>query len=89
MLLLSIILVISLFIFIDLILFQAIYGKLFIWVVNKINNVIFKPPEEEDTRSRQSIGLLDIFGFENFNTNRFSQQLVPRLFLLLVLKTGH
>uniref|UniRef100_A0A3P8UQH7 Si:ch73-194h10.2 n=1 Tax=Cynoglossus semilaevis TaxID=244447 RepID=A0A3P8UQH7_CYNSE len=48
---------------------KAIYGKLFIWVVNKINNVIFKPPEEEDTRSRQSIGLLDIFGFENFNTN--------------------
>lgn len=88
MLLLSIILVISLFIFIDLILFQAIYGKLFIWVVNKINNVIFKPPEEED-RVRQSIGLLDIFGFENFNTNRFSQQLVLRLFLLLVLKTGH
>lgn len=46
--------------------FQALYGKLFIWVVDKINSVIFKDPEEV----QQSIGLLDIFGFENFKHNR-------------------
>lgn len=48
---------------------QAIYGRLFIWVVDKINAAIHKPPGESD-EVRQSIGLLDIFGFENFNTNR-------------------
>uniref|UniRef100_A0A3B5BAA6 Unconventional myosin-VIIa-like n=1 Tax=Stegastes partitus TaxID=144197 RepID=A0A3B5BAA6_9TELE len=46
----------------------AIYGKLFIWVVGKINAAIYKPPEEENV-VRQSIGLLDIFGFENFTKN--------------------
>uniref|UniRef100_A0A3Q2Y1Q6 Unconventional myosin-VIIa-like n=1 Tax=Hippocampus comes TaxID=109280 RepID=A0A3Q2Y1Q6_HIPCM len=47
---------------------KAIYGRLFIWVVDKINAAIHKPPGESD-EVRQSIGLLDIFGFENFNTN--------------------
>uniref|UniRef100_A0A3P9PR65 Myosin VIIB n=1 Tax=Poecilia reticulata TaxID=8081 RepID=A0A3P9PR65_POERE len=46
----------------------AIYGKLFIWVVTKINDAVYKPPDDEDT-VRQSIGLLDIFGFENFDNN--------------------
>lgn len=49
--------------------FQAIYGRLFLWVVDKINTAIYK--EAEDTEElQQSIGLLDIFGFENFNKNR-------------------
>lgn len=52
--------------------FQAIYGKLFIWVVDKINSVIYKDPEEV----QQSIGLLDIFGFENFTHNRFLRYLL-------------
>uniref|UniRef100_A0A3P8TVQ5 Si:ch73-194h10.2 n=1 Tax=Amphiprion percula TaxID=161767 RepID=A0A3P8TVQ5_AMPPE len=46
----------------------GIYGRLFIWVVDKINAAIYKPPENEN-EVRQSIGLLDIFGFENFNKN--------------------
>uniref|UniRef100_UPI0037E7D6D8 unconventional myosin-VIIb n=1 Tax=Semicossyphus pulcher TaxID=241346 RepID=UPI0037E7D6D8 len=51
---------------------KAIYGRLFIWVVGKINAAIYKP--SEDTKEvRQSIGLLDIFGFENFNKNSFEQ----------------
>ncbi|XP_041647355.1 unconventional myosin-VIIa [Cheilinus undulatus] len=51
---------------------KAIYGRLFIWVVDKINTAIHKPPE--DTKEpQQSIGLLDIFGFENFNKNSFEQ----------------
>ncbi|KAM8875074.1 unconventional myosin-VIIb isoform 1-T1 [Spinachia spinachia] len=51
---------------------KAIYGRLFIWVVKKINAAIYKPPEDS-TDVRQSIGLLDIFGFENFNKNSFEQ----------------
>ncbi|KAM9761609.1 unconventional myosin-VIIb [Menidia menidia] len=51
---------------------KAIYGRLFIWVVEKINSAIYKPPEE-DKEPQQSIGLLDIFGFENFKKNSFEQ----------------
>uniref|UniRef100_A0A3Q2CYC3 Myosin VIIB n=1 Tax=Cyprinodon variegatus TaxID=28743 RepID=A0A3Q2CYC3_CYPVA len=51
---------------------KAIYGRLFIWVVTKINTAIYKPPED-DQEVRQSIGLLDIFGFENFHNNSFEQ----------------
>ncbi|KAJ7993391.1 hypothetical protein DPEC_G00271930 [Dallia pectoralis] len=52
---------------------KAIYGRLFVWVVEKINKAIFKPPPEEPSYVRHSIGLLDIFGFENFNQNSFEQ----------------
>ncbi|KAM6963110.1 unconventional myosin-VIIb [Aplochiton taeniatus] len=52
---------------------KAIYGRLFIWVVDKINSAVFKPPPEGSQDVRQSIGLLDIFGFENFNKNSFEQ----------------
>lgn len=48
---------------------QAIYGRLFIWVVDKINKVIYTQPEESEA-PQQTIGLLDIFGFENFDKNR-------------------
>uniref|UniRef100_A0A3Q0RIT2 Myosin VIIB n=1 Tax=Amphilophus citrinellus TaxID=61819 RepID=A0A3Q0RIT2_AMPCI len=51
---------------------KAIYGRLFIWVVDKINSAIYRPPEGEND-VRQSIGLLDIFGFENFSKNSFEQ----------------
>ncbi|XP_053354217.1 unconventional myosin-VIIa-like [Clarias gariepinus] len=51
---------------------KAIYGKLFLWIVEKINNAIFKPQAEESD-TRHSIGLLDIFGFENFKENSFEQ----------------
>lgn len=49
--------------------FQAIYGRLFLWVVDKINTAIYKQPEDAE-EVQQSIGLLDIFGFENFKKNR-------------------
>ena len=42
---------------------------MFVWIVQKINSVVFKPPPE-DSKSL-SIGLLDIFGFENFTQNRY------------------
>ncbi|XP_070765301.1 unconventional myosin-VIIb [Enoplosus armatus] len=51
---------------------KAIYGRLFLWVVDKINAAIYKPLEDSE-EVRQSIGLLDIFGFENFTKNSFEQ----------------
>lgn len=49
---------------------QGIYGRLFVWIVDKINAAIYKPPSQDVKSSRRSIGLLDIFGFENFAVNR-------------------
>ncbi|XP_068175182.1 unconventional myosin-VIIa [Antennarius striatus] len=51
---------------------KAIYGRLFLWIVAKINTAIYKQPEDS-TEFQQSIGLLDIFGFENFKKNSFEQ----------------
>ncbi|XP_044074657.1 unconventional myosin-VIIb-like [Siniperca chuatsi] len=52
---------------------KGIYNKLFIWIVGKINSVIYKRLTRSPTSSFLSIGLLDIFGFENFNINSFEQ----------------
>ncbi|ELR24836.1 myosin head (motor domain) domain containing protein [Acanthamoeba castellanii str. Neff] len=46
---------------------KAIYARLFDWLVTQINKAILK----EDICS--SIGVLDIFGFENFKVNSFEQ----------------
>lgn len=54
---------------------QGIYGRLFVWIVDKINAAIYKPPSQEVKSSRRSIGLLDIFGFENFAVNRYHKGL--------------
>lgn len=45
---------------------KGIYGRLFVHIVSKINNAIYKPK----STTRSAIGVLDIFGFENFQTNR-------------------
>uniref|UniRef100_A0A3Q2YWP2 Unconventional myosin-VIIa-like n=1 Tax=Hippocampus comes TaxID=109280 RepID=A0A3Q2YWP2_HIPCM len=52
---------------------KAIYNKLFIWIVGKINGVIHKRIADYPKSSFVSIGLLDIFGFENFHINSFEQ----------------
>ncbi|CAL8334609.1 unnamed protein product [Boreogadus saida] len=52
---------------------KGIYGRLFVWIVGKINAAIYKPPPNPSKAVRRSIGLLDIFGFENFNINSFEQ----------------
>jgi len=49
---------------------QAIYNKMFLWVVGKINSAIAKAVKLDSGVPRRSIGLLDIFGFENFQVNR-------------------
>lgn len=51
-------------------LFKAIFNKLFKWIVENINNVIYKRLANNPKSSYLSIGLLDIFGFENFEVNR-------------------
>nr|XP_036866507.1 unconventional myosin-VIIa isoform X3 [Manis javanica] len=52
---------------------KGIYGRLFVWIVDKINAAIYKLPSHDMKSSRRSIGLLDIFGFENFAVNSFEQ----------------
>ena len=48
---------------------KGIYGRMFVWIVDKINKAIFKPVRPGAVR--RSIGVLDIFGFENFDKNRW------------------
>lgn len=48
---------------------KGIYGRLFVLIVSKINNAIYRPKNS----ARSAIGVLDIFGFENFHTNSFEQ----------------
>ncbi|XP_038617745.1 unconventional myosin-VIIa [Tachyglossus aculeatus] len=52
---------------------KGIYGRLFVWIVDKINAAIYRPPPQGAKNTRRSIGLLDIFGFENFTVNSFEQ----------------
>ncbi|XP_068172673.1 myosin VIIAa isoform X4 [Antennarius striatus] len=52
---------------------KGIYGRLFVWIVEKINAAIYKPASSQSKILRRSIGLLDIFGFENFTVNSFEQ----------------
>uniref|UniRef100_G1LZM8 Myosin VIIB n=1 Tax=Ailuropoda melanoleuca TaxID=9646 RepID=G1LZM8_AILME len=52
---------------------KGIYGHLFLWIVKKINTAIFTPPGQDPKNVRRAIGLLDIFGFENFQNNSFEQ----------------
>lgn len=48
---------------------KGIYGRLFIHIVKKINSAIYRPRSS----TRNAIGVLDIFGFENFDQNSFEQ----------------
>lgn len=44
---------------------RIVYSRLFDWLVNKINSSI-----GQDPNSKSLIGVLDIYGFESFKTNR-------------------
>lgn len=54
---------------------KEVYGKLFLWVVNSINDATRAEDNYKDGSMTEFgiIGLLDIFGFESFPTNRFEQ----------------
>ncbi|KAL5004245.1 hypothetical protein ScPMuIL_017701 [Solemya velum] len=50
---------------------KTIYGRLFSWIVNGINQMVH--PAVEGDMTFQQIGIFDIFGFENFARNSFEQ----------------
>ena len=47
---------------------KALYGRMFSWIVNRINHLIASPAAISHT-----IGVLDIFGFENVECNSLEQ----------------
>uniref|UniRef100_A0AAV2L495 Myosin motor domain-containing protein n=1 Tax=Knipowitschia caucasica TaxID=637954 RepID=A0AAV2L495_KNICA len=53
---------------------KALYGRLFSWIVNRINSLL-RPDSGQRGENEQNlnIGILDIFGFENFKKNSFEQ----------------
>ena len=52
-------------------LIKAVYGAAFDYVVENVNDSIHDPERSRD--SAASIGVLDIFGFESFQSNSFEQ----------------
>uniref|UniRef100_A0A3B3B3T4 non-specific serine/threonine protein kinase n=1 Tax=Oryzias melastigma TaxID=30732 RepID=A0A3B3B3T4_ORYME len=51
---------------------KALYGRLFSWIVNRIN-ALLRPDSQLEAEKGLNIGILDIFGFENFKKNSFEQ----------------
>ncbi|XP_043360791.1 myosin-IIIb [Dermochelys coriacea] len=52
---------------------KALYGRLFSWIVNRINTLLQPDKNICNAESRMHVGILDIFGFENFTRNSFEQ----------------
>lgn len=52
---------------------KAIYDRLFTWIIRRINKAILVPGTEVQKRFHKVIGVLDIYGFEIFDTNSFEQ----------------
>ncbi|XP_059476387.1 myosin-IIIb-like isoform X1 [Neocloeon triangulifer] len=50
---------------------KGLYGRLFDWIVNQINRLLAL--NRYTCKEPLAIGLLDIFGFENFSKNSFEQ----------------
>nr|CAD7600195.1 unnamed protein product [Timema genevievae] len=55
---------------------KGIYGQLFIFIVDKINATIYR----SHSVIKNSIGVLDIFGFENFEVTWWSRGKVSDLY---------
>jgi hypothetical protein len=53
---------------------KALYDRLFRWLVFKVNMTLM--PSDDDKLADVSIGILDIFGFENFKKNGFDQMCI-------------
>ena len=54
-------------------LLQAVYDRLFTWIVTRINGTINVNTNNNHRRYRTVIGVLDIYGFEIFDSNSFEQ----------------
>ncbi|XP_033640146.1 myosin-IIIb-like isoform X1 [Asterias rubens] len=51
---------------------KALYSRLFTWIVRQINTLIAPGPQHGGTQGYE-VGILDIYGFESFETNSFEQ----------------
>uniref|UniRef100_A0AAY4BDE4 Unconventional myosin-IXb n=1 Tax=Denticeps clupeoides TaxID=299321 RepID=A0AAY4BDE4_9TELE len=52
---------------------KSLYSSLFDWIVLRINHALLNRNNMETSVPNLSIGVLDIFGFEDFRTNSFEQ----------------
>ncbi|XP_066201675.1 myosin-IIIb isoform X3 [Saccopteryx leptura] len=52
---------------------KALYGRLFSWIVNRINTLLQPDKNICSADDGMNVGILDIFGFENFRRNSFEQ----------------
>ncbi|XP_015214343.2 myosin-IIIb isoform X1 [Lepisosteus oculatus] len=52
---------------------KALYGRLFSWIVNRINTLLQPDKNLCTAENGMNVGILDIFGFENFKKNSFEQ----------------
>ncbi|XP_005065227.1 myosin-IIIb [Mesocricetus auratus] len=52
---------------------KALYGRLFSWMVNRINTLLQPDKNICGVEDRMNVGILDIFGFEDFQRNSFEQ----------------
>ncbi|XP_032736175.1 myosin-IIIb [Lontra canadensis] len=52
---------------------KALYGRLFSWIVNRINTLLQPDKSICSADDGINVGILDIFGFENFQRNSFEQ----------------
>lgn len=52
---------------------KAIYDRLFTWIVGRINKAIEVPNKSLQKKFNRVIGVLDIYGFEIFDSNNFEQ----------------
>ncbi|XP_010350571.1 myosin-IIIb isoform X1 [Saimiri boliviensis] len=52
---------------------KALYGRLFSWIVNRINTLLQPDKNICSAEDGMNVGILDIFGFENFLRNSFEQ----------------
>uniref|UniRef100_A0A8C0N3K3 non-specific serine/threonine protein kinase n=2 Tax=Canis lupus familiaris TaxID=9615 RepID=A0A8C0N3K3_CANLF len=52
---------------------KALYGRLFSWIVNRINTLLQPDKNICSADDGMNVGILDIFGFENFGRNSFEQ----------------
>lgn len=51
---------------------RIMYGRLFTWVVNRINDLL----KSKSTLRGNNFGVLDFYGFENFEFNSFEQLII-------------
>ncbi len=52
---------------------KTIYSKIFDFIIRRVNQAISNAEEMKNAKNVMKIGLLDIFGFENFEINSFEQ----------------